>query len=121
MEINLVPPVSISLDRTSTSNAAQLISEVRVQKDMRQPPVPPVAEGRAETQGDDRCTERQVVWVPQEKRPVYRVINRKTGEVICQLPSEEVLRVAHRIDEQVEDGNENLVQDQNGSEIDVRS
>ena len=41
----------------------------------------------------------ETVWLENEKRQVFRVVDEKSGEVVCQVPSVEVLRVSRNLDE----------------------
>jgi len=43
--------------------------------------------------------EGKLVWLQEEKKAVYRVIEAETGEIIQQVPSDEVIRVARNIEE----------------------
>ena len=52
---------------------------------------------------------------------MYRVIDGKSGEVICQLPSEEVLRVSHHFEEELRDSCKGGAEDAASPEIDVLS
>ena len=121
MDLNLLLSVPISIDRATTSNAIQSHAEAHVQREMRQPPVSAVPEAQSQAHGNDTSTERTVVWAPEEKRPVYRVIDGNSGEVICQLPSEEVLRVSHHFEEELRDSCKGGAEDAASPEIDVLS
>src|SRR5512146_1360761 len=41
----------------------------------------------------------ETVWLEEERRTVYRVVDEESGEVISQLPSEEVMKVSENISE----------------------
>ncbi|MGE5112172.1 MAG: flagellar protein FlaG [Acidobacteriaceae bacterium] len=41
----------------------------------------------------------ETVWLEKEQRTVYRVVDEKSGEVISQIPSEEVMKVSKNISE----------------------
>lgn len=43
--------------------------------------------------------EGKLVWLGEEKRAVYRVIEAETGEILQQVPSDEVIRVSRNIEE----------------------
>ena len=122
MDINLLPSVPIPPGSFS-SNELQNSAEARVHKEIT--PIPAVAATETEAHESGTGTERKVLWVPEEKRPVYRVIDSKSGGVICQIPSEEVLRIVHRFEEILLENDEarnevaELLKD--GSEINVRS
>lgn len=53
---------------------------------------PPASNGRGET-----------VWIEKERREVYRIVDPESGEVITQVPSDQVLNVARSISELLED------------------
>jgi uncharacterized iron-regulated membrane protein len=53
---------------------------------------PPATNGRGET-----------VWLEKERREVFRIVDPESGEVISQMPSEQVLNVSKRISELLED------------------
>ncbi len=52
----------------------------------------PAVNGRGET-----------VWLEKERREVYRIVDPETGEVISQVPSEQVLNVSESISELLDD------------------
>lgn len=52
----------------------------------------PLANGRGET-----------VWLEKERREVYRIVDPESGEVITQVPSDQVLNVSKSISELLED------------------
>ncbi len=53
---------------------------------------PPAGNGRGET-----------VWLEKERRHVYRIVDHESGEVISQMPSEQVLNVSKNISELLDD------------------
>ncbi len=114
MEISAVHPIPVNLERTTISNTAHPGAEAHVQKDFKQPPVLPVVDVHPQTRGNDTSTERKVEWAQQDRRPIYRVVERESGEVISQIPSEQVLRLARQIDAELHGDNQHAA-------VDVRS
>ncbi len=53
---------------------------------------PAASNGRGET-----------VWLEKERREVYRIVDTKSGDVITQVPSDQVLNVSRSISELLED------------------
>ena len=43
------------------------------------------------------------VWLEKERREVYRIVNPESGEVITQVPSDQVLNVSRSISELIEE------------------
>lgn len=52
----------------------------------------PPANGRGET-----------VWLEKERREIYRIVDSESGDVISQIPSDQVLNVSKNITELLED------------------
>jgi FlaG protein len=63
---------------------------------------PAASNGRGET-----------VWLEKERREVFRIVDTKSGEVISQVPSEQVLKVAESISE--------LLQEDSPKQLNVES
>lgn len=55
----------------------------------------------------------ETVWLQKERRSVYRVVDAKSGEVITQMPSEQVLSVSESISE--------LLKEDSPKQVDVES
>lgn len=55
----------------------------------------------------------ETVWLESEQRTVYRVLDEKTGDVVTQIPSDEVLRVSRKIDD--------LLQEDAPKKLDIES
>ena len=45
----------------------------------------------------------ETVWLEKERREVYRIVDPESGEVITQVPSDQVLKVAESISELLEE------------------
>lgn len=114
MEINSIPAIPPTMDRTTISNTAHVSTEADVHQDSRQPPVLPVAEVATQTHGNDTSTERKVEWARKDRRPIYRVVERESGEVLSQTPSDQALHQARNIEQE-------LHRDDEHAAIDVRS
>lgn len=59
-------------------------------------PIQPVAEVTDTTKVN---TKSETVWSESDRRAVLRVLNASTGEVVEQIPSDEVLRVTRNIED----------------------
>jgi FlaG protein len=90
---------SAAVDRQLLSNDPE-VPVAAVQETAKS--APPATNGRGET-----------VWLEKEKREVYRIIDKQTGDVITQMPSEQVLNVSESISE--------LLQDDSPKQLDVES
>jgi hypothetical protein len=78
-----------SVDRQLLSNDPE-IPVTAVQEAAKAAPV--AGNGRGET-----------VWLEKERREVFRIIDPESGEVITQVPSDQVLNVSKSISELLED------------------
>lgn len=92
---SVVPDVSTeySPDNNCLTNA-----EARLLGDREKPPIAAPAESGNETRAESERLQTSVEWTEDRKRQIYRVSNRNTDEVVCQIPSEQVLQVAEEVD-----------------------
>jgi hypothetical protein len=74
-------------------------------------PVQPISE--AEKPEPAQSNRAETVWSESERRSIFRVLNEHTGEVISQIPSDEVLRVSRNINE--------IVQEDTGKNVDLET
>jgi hypothetical protein len=103
--LSVMPP---KMERpTTTGAAASAAVETNLLSNNAETPVQPVTEA-VET-SPAHANRAETVWSESDRRAVFRVLNEQTGEVISQLPSDEVLRVSRNIDELVqEDAKKNV-------------
>jgi hypothetical protein len=80
---------SAAVDHQLLSNDPE-IPVIAVQETAKSAPA--TGNGRGET-----------VWLERERREVYRVVDSESGEVITQVPSDQVLNVSRSISELLED------------------
>jgi uncharacterized iron-regulated membrane protein len=83
-----------AVERDDERQRPDLASEVQVHR-VKQREKP-----EAEDVFDHAHTPQQgkLVWLREEKKAVYRVIEAETGEIIQQVPSDEVMRVARNLE-----------------------
>lgn len=86
-----VTPVELPKDEHLVTDLATELQVHRIRQ-------PQQADATDACERSEKSEEAQVVWLKQEKKTVYRVIEAETGEVIQQVPSEEVLRVGRNIE-----------------------
>jgi uncharacterized FlaG/YvyC family protein len=89
--VSAVTPVEFTKDEHLVTDLA---TELQVHR-VKQPQQPDAADA---FERSGKSEEAELVWLRQEKKAVYRVIEAETGEVIQQVPSEEVLRVGRNIE-----------------------
>jgi len=118
MRIDPVTQVIPDPARPPAQDASSLtISEVRMLTNEAEQPVPAAA--NVETQTEGNTPKRERVVTEDGKHEVYRVIDH-TGNLVCQIPSEQVLQVGDSI-EQMIDENGKAGETSSGREVDVRS
>ena len=112
MRIDSVSGMPSEVGRPATTGAvAAAASEVKLHSNEASTPVTAVAEVQKDIQAAPNGR-GETVWLENEKRQVFRVIDEKSGEVVCQVPSAEVLRVSHNLDELL---------NEKGKQLDVQS
>jgi hypothetical protein len=96
--LSIVPP---KLERPATTGAAVSAAvDANLLSNKPEIPVQPVSEVEKASPSGNRS---ETVWLDSESRSVFRVLNERTGEVVSQIPSVEVLRVSRNLDELVQD------------------
>ena len=83
----------VPVERNDEREVSDLAREMQVRR-VRQPKDP--EEGDAFEHA--YRPEGKLVWLQEEKKTVYRVIEAETGEIIQQVPSDEVIHVARNIE-----------------------
>jgi len=118
MRIDLVSQAVPDPARAPAQDASSLTtSEVRMHTDQAEHPVPAAA--NVETQTEGNTPKRERVVTEDGKHEVYRVIDH-TGNLVYQIPSEQVLQVADSIDQMIESSG-TAEEAASGREVDVRS
>lgn len=107
MRIDPVSGMPSEVERPVTTGAVTAAAtEVKVHSNETEPvlavadvqkPAQAAPNGRGET-----------IWLEREKRQVFRVVDRKTGETICQVPTDEVLRVSRNLEDLLEEKQQSL-------------
>jgi hypothetical protein len=102
MQIELLSAIPPKTERPATTGAAVSAEvEFNLLSNTPEIPVQPVSEtANAEPVRSNRA---ETVWSESDRRAVFRVLNEHTGEVVSQIPTDEVLRVSRNIDEFVQD------------------
>jgi hypothetical protein len=96
--LSVIPP---KMERPATTGAAVSASvETNLLSNNPEIPVQPVAE--LETTSPARGNRSETVWLESECRSVIRLLNERTGEIVSQMPSDEVLRVSRNIEDLME-------------------
>ncbi len=96
---SVLPP---EVERPKPVGAAVSASlEISLHSNDASDPVAPVQK-TAESVSVGSETRSETVWIKDENKTVFRVLDGHTGEVVRQLPSDEVLKVEEAIGEQVE-------------------
>ena len=99
MKIEPLGDVAPKVERPMATGAAVVASvEHELLSNDPETPVQPVAEVTDTTKAN---TKAETVWSESDRRAVFRVMNEHTGEVVAQIPTDEVLRVTRNIDELV--------------------
>ncbi|HWR36707.1 MAG TPA: hypothetical protein VN622_12635 [Clostridia bacterium] len=111
MRIDMVPSIPADVKRSPINEPVQPATETNVLIKQQESPVLPAPQTETYTGGNN--AERETVWLDEGKRPIYLVRDQRTGDVLCQLPSEEVLRIARNIDQ--------FLKEQQGQELDIKS
>ncbi len=103
MRIEPISPVVPKLKRTERPEPpGAWQTEVKLHLNDPESSVAPVSPATASAPADDRQVV-QSLWLDECERAVLRVLDRETGEVISQLPSEQVLQVSERIGDLLRD------------------
>lgn len=103
MRIEPGVPIASEVERASTAGvvgaAGTELKLLSNDPEISVDPVSPAERGSAEW---PNCR-TETVWVNTEQRAVFRVIERGTGEVVRQIPSDEVLQVSRRLKDMLEE------------------
>ncbi len=102
MRIDSVSGLPSEVERPATTGAVTAAAtEVNVHSNEPVAPVPPVLQAEKIVQAASNGR-GETVWLQDGKRQVFRVIDEKTGDILCQVPSDEVLRVSRNLEDLVE-------------------
>ena len=103
MRVEPIAPMPPEMEPPTTgSSIATTATAVNVHSNDPDTTVAPV--GAAEpTAPTSTQTQNETVWIENENRAVFRIVERESGEVVCQIPSDEVLRVSRGIEDLIED------------------
>lgn len=113
MRIDSLLGMPSEVERPATTGAvAAAATEINVHSNDGDAPVAAVPEVQKDLQAAPNGR-GETVWLENEKRQVYRIVDQKSGEVVCQVPSDEVLRVARNL--------EDLFSSEKKQELDVKS
>ena len=100
MQIEPLGTVLPKVDRpTATGAAVTATLEHELLSNNSETPVQPVTKL---TDTSNASTRAETVWSEPDRRAVFRVLSQDTGEVVAQIPSDEVLRVTRNIEELVQ-------------------
>jgi uncharacterized FlaG/YvyC family protein len=88
------PGLPAELERNHERSVANLAAEMQV----HQVAETPTGESKHEVEQQQDRGETRAEWLAEAKQTVYRVMDTETGEVIQQIPSDEVMRVARNLE-----------------------
>jgi uncharacterized FlaG/YvyC family protein len=99
MRIDPVSGMPSEVERPATTGAVTAAAtEINVHSNADDAPVTAVADVQKDIQAAPNGR-GETVWLEKEKRQVYRIVDERNGEVVCQVPSDEVLRVARNLED----------------------
>ncbi len=102
MQIEPLAAMPPKMERpASTGAVAATTLESKLLSNDSEVPVQPVQESQKPASAS--TSRGQTVWLESERRAVFRLLNEDTGEIVSQIPSEEVLRVARNIEAMAQD------------------
>ncbi len=108
MKIDSISGMPSEVERPVTTGAVTAAAtEIKVHSNDVAAPVLAVADVPKQRQAAPNGR-GETVWLEQEKRQVFRILDQQTGDVVCQVPSEEVLRVSRNLEDLVEEKKQNL-------------
>ncbi len=89
--LSVLPPKMERPVATGAANSAAM--ENNLLSNDSEPPVHPVSG----TEKAGPSSHSETVWLEAEHRTVFRVLDQQSGDVIAQIPSDEVLRVSRNL------------------------
>lgn len=92
--LSVLPPKMERPVATGAANSAAV--ENNLLSNNPEIPVQPVSE--TEKPAQSASSHSETVWLEAEHRTVYRVLDQQSGDVIAQIPSDEVLRVSRNLE-----------------------
>ena len=108
MRIESVSGMPSEVERPATTGAvAAAATDIKVHTNDVNAPVTAVPEVQKDLQSAPNGR-GETVWLENEKRNVFRIIDQDSGEVVYQVPTEEVLRVSRNLEEVAEDPKQSL-------------
>lgn len=108
MRIDPVSGIPSEVERPATTGAVTAAAtEIKLHSNDVDAPVRAVSEVEKDVQPAPNGR-GETVWLEDQKREVFRIIDDKIGQVVCQVPSDEVLRVSHNLDELLKANEKNL-------------
>lgn len=103
MRIEPAVPISSELERPSTAGVVGAAgTELKLLSNDPEIPIDPVSPAEKDS-AEWTNSRTETVWVDTEQRAVFRVIERETGKVVRQIPSDEVLKVSRRLKDMLEE------------------
>ncbi len=100
MQIEPLGTMLPKMDRSIATGAA--ITTPLEHELLSNDPETPVQPVTKVTDTSNANTRAETVWSESDRRAVFRVLSQDTGEVVAQIPSDEVLRVTRNIEELVQ-------------------
>jgi len=99
MRVDSVSGMPSEVERPATTGAvAAAATEIKLHSNEADAPVTAVPEAQKDVQAAPNGR-GETVWLQNEKRQVFRIVDQRSGEVVCQVPSDEVLRVSRNLEE----------------------
>jgi uncharacterized FlaG/YvyC family protein len=99
MRIDSVSGMPSEVERPATTGAvAAAATEIKLHSNDSNPPVTAVAEVAKDVQAAPNGR-GETVWLDDQQREVFRIVDDRSGRVVCQVPSEEVLRVSRNLED----------------------
>ena len=113
MRIESVSGLPSEVERPATTGAVTAAAtDIKVHSNDVDAPVSAVPEIQKDVQAAPNGR-GETVWLENESRQVFRIVDDKSGEIVCQVPSDEVLRVSRNLDD--------LLASENDQGLDVKS
>ncbi len=113
MRIDSLSGMPSEVERPATTGAvAAAATDVNVHSNEADAPVTAISETQKDLQAAPNGR-GETVWLEKERRQVFRIVDQNHGEVVCQVPSDEVLRVSRNLD--------NLLAEDEKQSLDIKS
>lgn len=108
MRIDPVSGIPSEVERPATTGAVTAAAtEIKLHSNDADAPVRAVSEVEKDVQVAPNGR-GETVWLEDQKREVFRIIDDQNGQVVCQVPSDEVLRVSRNLEDLLKADEKNL-------------